>query len=415
MDNQPMKTLEGQRSSALQEAPKMAFSVELSMAESTMDKNLMLKDTSDSLLSVIDEPLEDQTQLEQNNESSLEKIKRIVPVLINKDGLCLQISKVLTKENTVQYTENLSTSTSTPKLEVNGIYCKPDLDTETSFSYFSTPSDSPVPNTSSTAYPFSNLMVRPISEPAYSFASSPVGPSHLEHPYSAPLPVSKGADLPRIIKHKPSSITFADYDDFLGLIQNARVNESSDACETSSEDEGRDVVFHDDSDDVFLQSSRQNRSGLEKQRRKRICEQAHREGSSSTKLPPTRSSSYEAEEESSSTEESPQILSPWSESMSQLMKRLDQLNLDIEEALSAGSSPSDTPNTARRHTTNDRASLQSGAVGVNQSLNWNNMARRTDTRERHGQERLPGTASSLGRSHGKKTEMSIKKRHGGAG
>uniref|UniRef100_A0AAZ3NU00 StAR-related lipid transfer protein 13 n=1 Tax=Oncorhynchus tshawytscha TaxID=74940 RepID=A0AAZ3NU00_ONCTS len=34
--------------------------------------------------------------------------------------------------------------------------------------------------------------------------------------------------------------------------------------------------------------------------------------------------------------------------MSQLMRKLDQLNLDIEEALSASSSPSDTPCTARR-------------------------------------------------------------------
>ncbi|XP_050985600.1 stAR-related lipid transfer protein 13 isoform X1 [Labeo rohita] len=414
MNDQPMMTLEGQRSSASQEAPKMTFSIELSMADSTMNRNLSLKDTSDSLLSVIDELLEDQTQLELRNKSSLEKKNQIAPVLVSKDEPCLQISNFLTEENTMKYIEHQSTSASTPKLELNGIYCEPDLDAETGFSYYSTPSDSPVPNTSSTAYPFSNLTVRAISEPAYSFASSPMGPSHLKHPYSAPLPVSKGADLPRIIKHKPSSITFADYDSFLGLIQNAQANESSDACETSSEDEGRDVVFHDDSDDVFLQSARKNRGGLEKQRRKGICEETHKEGSSSTKLPPTRSSSYEAEEESSSTEESPQVLSPWSESMSQLMKRLDQLNLDIEEALSAGSSPSDTPNTARRHTTNDRASLQSGAAGVNQSLNWNNMARRTDTRERHGQERLPGATSSLGRSHSKKTEMSIKKRHGGA-
>nr|XP_029535877.1 stAR-related lipid transfer protein 13-like [Oncorhynchus nerka] len=50
--------------------------------------------------------------------------------------------------------------------------------------------------------------------------------------------------------------------------------------------------------------------------------------------------------------------------MSQLMRKLDQLNLDIEEALSASSSPSDTPCTARRQ--------QYGAVSgtaVNQSLN----------------------------------------------
>ena len=36
--------------------------------------------------------------------------------------------------------------------------------------------------------------------------------------------------------------------------------------------------------------------------------------------------------------------------MSQLMMKLDQLNLDIEEALSASSSPSDTPAATRRHT-----------------------------------------------------------------
>ncbi|KAL0174758.1 hypothetical protein M9458_030726, partial [Cirrhinus mrigala] len=274
------------------------------MADSSMDRNLTLKDTSDSLSSVIDEPLEDQTQLELRNKSLLEKINHIVPVLVSKDEPCLQISNLLTEENTMKYIKHQSTSTSvsTPKLELNGIYCEPDLDAETGFSYYSIPSDSSVPNTSSTAYPFTNLTVRAISEPAYSFGSSPVGLSHLEHPYSAPLPVSKGADLPRIIKHKPSSITFADYDSFLGLIQNAQAIESSDACETSSEDEGRDVVFHDDSDDVFLQSARKSRGGLEKQRRKGICEQAHREGSASTKLPPTRSSSYEAEEESSSTE-----------------------------------------------------------------------------------------------------------------
>lgn len=44
-----------------------------------------------------------------------------------------------------------------------------------------------------------------------------------------------------------------------------------------------------------------------------------------------------------------QVLSPWSESMSQLMRKLDQLNQDIEEALSTGSSPSDTPASTRRH------------------------------------------------------------------
>lgn len=47
-------------------------------------------------------------------------------------------------------------------------------------------------------------------------------------------------------------------------------------------------------------------------------------------------------------QESPQVTSPWSESMSHLMRKLDRLNLDIEEALSASSSPSATPCTARK-------------------------------------------------------------------
>lgn len=45
---------------------------------------------------------------------------------------------------------------------------------------------------------------------------------------------------------------------------------------------------------------------------------------------------------------SPQVSSPWSESMSQLMIKLDQLNLDIEQALSANSSPCGTPGTTRK-------------------------------------------------------------------
>lgn len=257
-----MMTLEGQRSSALQEVPKMTFSVELSMADSTVDGNLTLKDNSDSLLSVID----DQTPLELKNTSSLEKINQIVPVLMDKDGPCLRISNLLTKEKTKKCIKHKANSApiSSPKYDMNGIFHESDPQ-------------------------------------LYSIASSPLGPSHLEHPHSAPLPVSKGADLPRIIKHKPSSITFADYDSFLGLIQNARANESSDACETSSEDEGRgDEVFPECKE--FLPGSRRNRGGLEKQKRKGTCGQASGEESSSTNLPPTSTSSYEAEEDSSSAE-----------------------------------------------------------------------------------------------------------------
>ncbi|XP_005157695.1 stAR-related lipid transfer protein 13 isoform X1 [Danio rerio] len=418
MDNPPMMALEERRSSAL----KMTFSGELSMADSTKACNQTSKNTPNSL-SITDDPLEDQTKLELKNKSSLEReISQTVSSQISKDGPCIQISNHLTKEKTKTCIKSASDSISSPNPKLNGINHESHMK-----SHFLTPSGSPLTNNadvdpsnvSLTSYPFSSSKIRSISNPAYSFTSSPVGSSHLKHPYSAPLPVSKGSDLPRIIKHKPSSITFADYNDFLGLIQNSRATESSDAFETSSEDEGQDVVFHDGNEVLpkckELQAcSRRNRAGLEKLRRKGTCGQGVGEERSGSKPPLTSRSSYEAEEESSSTEESPQVVSPWSKSMIQLMKRLDQLNLDIEEALSAGSSPSDTPSSARRYTANDRTALQSGAVEGNQSINWINMARRSDTRERQSQERHAGATSSMGRSHARKTEMSIKKRHGGA-
>lgn len=43
----------------------------------------------------------------------------------------------------------------------------------------------------------------------------------------------------------------------------------------------------------------------------------------------------------------PEKESEWPDSMSWLMKKLEQLNLDIEEALSASSSPSSTPSSKR--------------------------------------------------------------------
>ncbi|XP_053907004.1 stAR-related lipid transfer protein 13 isoform X2 [Cuculus canorus] len=48
-----------------------------------------------------------------------------------------------------------------------------------------------------------------------------------------------------------------------------------------------------------------------------------------------------------SNQTQPEKGSEWSDSMSCLMKKLEQLNLDIEEALSGGSSPSSTPSTNR--------------------------------------------------------------------
>ncbi|KAI1241926.1 hypothetical protein IHE44_0005434 [Lamprotornis superbus] len=62
-------------------------------------------------------------------------------------------------------------------------------------------------------------------------------------------------------------------------------------------------------------------------------------------------------EEISSTQ--PEKESEWPDSMSWLMKKLEQLNLDIEEALSAGSSPSSTPSSKRHKQLGLKILLQS--------------------------------------------------------
>nr|XP_055052940.1 stAR-related lipid transfer protein 13 isoform X1 [Misgurnus anguillicaudatus] len=416
MDNPPMMALEEQLSSELQEVPKMAFKAELSMANSAVNESPTLIDTSlkrGSRLIPIESHIDISSQTLEHQKYSPKS--QIAAMQVSKDGPLLDSKTKYNLDTTVSKKEKPSTSDPilSPKHRMNGTYHLFDRanyqeDNKTLVKHLLNTTNNSISNCH-------DASVRSFSGPTFNFASSPVSPSHHVYPYSAPLPVSTSADLPRIIKHKPSSITFADYDGFLRLIQNVQANESSDACETSSEDEGPDVVFHGD-DEVFpeltnrkeaLTGFRRQRGGCDKQRRKG----SYGGASTSTSLPPTSASSLEAEEEdSSSTEESP----PWSESMTQLIRRLDQLNLDIEEALSAGSSPSDTPDTARRHLTGDGTTLKSGALGV-KPPNCNT-ARISDPRERNGQERFTkaGTVSSFGRSHGKKTEMSIKKRSGGA-
>ncbi|XP_062407721.1 stAR-related lipid transfer protein 13-like isoform X2 [Sardina pilchardus] len=178
-------------------------------------------------------------------------------------------------------------------------------------------------------------------------------------PSKAPaLDTGQGLDLPRIIKHKPSSITFADYDcpPCERQQQSALANESSDGQESSSEDDTNDAGGDDEDEDendedVFPELPLSMEFLAAQQRRNR--ERPRRRGAvaESTSSPVDLSSGTKAEDDTSSTRELPQVLSPWSESMSQLMMKLDQLNLDIEDALSAGSSPSDTPAATRRHTT----------------------------------------------------------------
>ncbi|KAE8295078.1 hypothetical protein D5F01_LYC06003 [Larimichthys crocea] len=226
----------------------------------------------------------------------------------------------------------------------------------------------------------------------------PVSNGHVFRPPQDPILVPAAVpdsgrrclDLPRIVKHKPSSITFSHYTFPSGTNSHAFVNESSDEGESSpeeEEDDHDDGDGDDDDDDVFpeLPQSRD----LLVNHRQRSKDKPKRRGAVGARPEIDHTATkcgYEAEEEGSSKEVSPQVKSPWSESMSQLMRKLDQLNLDIEEALSASSSPSDTPCTTRKK--------QWGAVSkstLNQNLNH---LQRPDRGECPSQDRSSAPRSS---------------------
>ncbi|XP_041662147.1 stAR-related lipid transfer protein 13 isoform X2 [Cheilinus undulatus] len=160
-------------------------------------------------------------------------------------------------------------------------------------------------------------------------------------------------DLPRIIKHKPSSIAFSNYTCPPINDGHAYVNESSEEGESSSQEEDGhddgDDDDDDDDDDVFLELP-QSRE-LPVHHRKRSKDKERRRGAAGARVGinhTERNGGYEAEGECRGEKECPKMKSPWSDSISQLMMKLDQLHQDIEEALSASSSPSDTPCITRK-------------------------------------------------------------------
>ncbi|XP_061575680.1 stAR-related lipid transfer protein 13 isoform X2 [Cololabis saira] len=168
-------------------------------------------------------------------------------------------------------------------------------------------------------------------------------------------------DLPHIVK-QDSAITFSDctrpVSNSPGPVHDGSDNEGSSQNGEREDDDGLHRDEDDDDDDVFLD------------------------------LPHSRN-----------LHESPLVKSPWSESMSQLMWKLDQLNQEIEEALSASSSPSDTPCTTRKK--------QCGAVpkfALNQTLN-DEALQRPDGGECQSRDRssAPHSFSSGTRARTKKT------------
>nr|XP_042698739.1 stAR-related lipid transfer protein 13 isoform X1 [Chrysemys picta bellii]XP_042698740.1 stAR-related lipid transfer protein 13 isoform X1 [Chrysemys picta bellii] len=158
----------------------------------------------------------------------------------------------------------------------------------------------------------------------------------------------------RVITHKPSAITFSDFE-FLSHSANAKLHicEVTDTEASSSEEEEED-----DEDDVFTELPLYGAfyNGLYKRtillgkqdkcehtRSQDICHLDGCNDHTGKKL-----NDHEKEEKQMDMVTQPEKGSEWSDSMSSLMKKLEQLNLDIEEALSAGSSPSSTPSTKKR-------------------------------------------------------------------
>ncbi|KAH1185489.1 hypothetical protein KIL84_018238, partial [Mauremys mutica] len=185
-------------------------------------------------------------------------------------------------------------------------------------------------------------------------------PSH--EAFSSPLlPRERSAEKServqeiRVITQKPSAITFSDFE-FLSHSANSKLHtcEVTDTEASSSEEEEEG----DDDDDVFtelpLYGAFYNglykrtillgkRDKCEHTRSQYVCHLDGCNDHTGKKL-----NVHEKEEKQIDMVTQPEKGSEWSDSMSSLMKKLEQLNLDIEEALSAGSSPSSTPSTKKR-------------------------------------------------------------------
>ncbi|KAJ8342618.1 hypothetical protein SKAU_G00325460 [Synaphobranchus kaupii] len=150
------------------------------------------------------------------------------------------------------------------------------------------------------------------------------------------------------------------------------VGSPSSGNEEDNEDDNEDAI--EDNDDAFTELPQYREFLISRRRRSANRGRPKRNGPMRRQDSPpsdtSGSSNRETEAEPRGEEESPPVLSPWSDSMSQLMKKLDQLNLDIEEALSAGSSPSGTPAVARKQmpgvapeTAGDPVPGEDGAAG----------------------------------------------------
>ncbi|XP_030316563.1 uncharacterized protein LOC115599222 [Calypte anna] len=207
----------------------------------------------------------------------------------------------------------------------------------------------------------------------------------------------------RVIKHTPSAITFSDFE-FLSdeATTTLRVCEAGEAEGFSSEEEeanGKDddlfteLPMHE----AFFNGLHRRNVSQRKQAKHELTTYQHTchlddcDDHSEKEM-----KDHGKEEKHMELETQAEKRSEWSDSMSSLMKKLEQLNLDIEEALSTGSSPSSTP--TRRHKQMCPVQVETGFYGDHQGKrSWKN--RRADYQDL---DYLPYPASSGARP---KTDM----------
>ncbi|XP_072558126.1 stAR-related lipid transfer protein 13 isoform X1 [Paramormyrops kingsleyae] len=106
-----------------------------------------------------------------------------------------------------------------------------------------------------------------------------------------------------------------------------------------------------------------------------------------------------SDEEAVNSEEIQPVRSPWSQSMSQLMQKLDQLNLDIQEALSTNSSPTSTPTSAQRSEVAVRMSQAEAEIEAKEACDWLRAAGFPQYAHLYEDSQLPIDISSVKRDH----------------
>ncbi|XP_019380029.1 PREDICTED: stAR-related lipid transfer protein 13 isoform X3 [Gavialis gangeticus] len=242
---------------------------------------------------------------------------------------------------------------------------------------------------------------------------SKYNPVHLPLHTACPspfLPRGSSDEIPervhkiRVRKHKPSAISFSDFE-FLSLGTNAKFH-ICEVTETSEEDEergGDDDVFTElPQPGVFLNGLHKRAVSQGKGEEQEHCTSQHiHHVENSCEHSEGNLDSYKREEKQIALVTQPETGSEWSDSMSYLMKKLEQLNLDIEEALSAGSSPTNTPCTKRRKET--------CAIKVETDHHRDHQRKGICTRKRAGYQELDGLPCPVSSGARPKTDVLFQK------